>query len=711
MIYYCDSECFYHYWVWIWTSEDGQKGYFEDPVELIKWLDDKTKDDILVTKNGLGYDWPMVFYARKYNPDEHGQFSIYMRERSDWIIKKTGEYKRKSAARVREIIAKYWRFQDCDVQEIHNMFANLKRAACAMGYPIMRESGIHFQSKEEFTPEMKEEVKMYGWEDCEATRHLYKLPITKTEIESRKIFQQVTGVDVTSLGRPRAMTKILKEKFEEATGRGIWEAKNDLFVEPQRYHFGKILKDVGKPSYFKFDSDGLKKFQKVVMRYSRYAWEGSHRGTAVDKMHYDEDGNLRDYTEVFKLLDGKKLDFRVEIAGKVYRFKEGGLHSEYDDRPRLISDERNQLYDIDFSAYYPGLLMRFHIFCQWMMDAGFDVHEFFAWFYNANISEKAKPDGNKKLREVYKIICNLFYGKYGEKTDPLGDTQLQLKTCLTGQLAILRMIERMEDGGMECVYANTDGIVVSCPRGLKDRMDRILNEISNALNIGIEPVPINAMFLDNCNSYLWEMGNGYVKGKKEYTNHMSIANPTLVHPIVVTAVQRYLIEGIPVEDTINGCSDLRQFLEIKSSSSANKHVTYHGDDLKNDRTVVAAKVGAIESEDNGDRDYELEMILDNDPWMVARFQKHNKNVMYYHSTDGQTIYTMVHSGKTTGQIRKQPNADRCTMITDVRDYDGIIPENLDLAYYIKKAKDMIGDWEPIPRIATDLDKLFEKNVA
>ena len=72
-----------------------------------------------------------------------------------------------------------------------------------------------------------------------------------------------------------------------------------------------------------------------------------------------------------------------------------------------------------------------------------------------------------------KIQINGSFGKLGSKYSLLYAPDLLLQTTITGQLALLMLIERMEDAGIEIVSANTDGVVCYAPNSLLQECDRI----------------------------------------------------------------------------------------------------------------------------------------------------------------------------------------------------------------------------------------------
>lgn len=64
---------------------------------------------------------------------------------------------------------------------------------------------------------------------------------------------------------------------------------------------------------------------------------------------------------------------------------------------------------------------------------------------------------------TFKIVLNGTFGKLGSKYSFLYSPNLMIQVTITGQLALLMLIEALEAAGISVVSANTDGIVSRCP--------------------------------------------------------------------------------------------------------------------------------------------------------------------------------------------------------------------------------------------------------
>jgi len=86
----------------------------------------------------------------------------------------------------------------------------------------------------------------------------------------------------------------------------------------------------------------------------------------------------------------------------------------------------------------------------------------------------AKNSGDSVTSNTIKIVLNGSFGKLGSKWSILYAPRLLLQVTLTGQLALLMLIEMIEDAGIPVVSANTDGIVIKCPANRKSELDNIV---------------------------------------------------------------------------------------------------------------------------------------------------------------------------------------------------------------------------------------------
>ena len=143
----------------------------------------------------------------------------------------------------------------------------------------------------------------------------------------------------------------------------------------------------------------------------------------------------------------------IKINNTKYSLGIGGIHSTESKRAIVIKDDE-LLIDIDVVSYYPSIILNNNY-----APAHLDKEEFLKFYrqiYNERI--EAKKRGDKVKANVYKIILNGSFGKFGNRYSRLFSPDLLIHTTITGQLSLLMLIERLEEHDFNVVNSNTDGI-------------------------------------------------------------------------------------------------------------------------------------------------------------------------------------------------------------------------------------------------------------
>lgn len=248
-------------------------------------------------------------------------------------------------------------------------------------------------------------------------------------------------------------------------------------------------------------------------------------------------------------------NLNVTIGKSVYRMGIGGLHSsEKSQTIRCLPGE--ELIDIDGTSFYPYWILICALFPPNM---GTDFQKVYKRFYDLRVA--AKKAGNKSFAQTYKIILNGAYGKLGSRYSVLYAPNLMIQVTLTGQLALLMMIESMELAGISVVSANTDGIVTHVKPGQRLPLSFVVNEWVERIGMDVEYTHYRALFSRDVNSYVAVKPDGKVKVKGAMAKSDTQHNPS--NEIVKQAVVDFLSKGVPIAETILKCRDVRQFLTVQ----------------------------------------------------------------------------------------------------------------------------------------------------
>ena len=183
------------------------------------------------------------------------------------------------------------------------------------------------------------------------------------------------------------------------------------------------------------------------------------------------------------------------------------------------------------------------------------------------ITQQTSADANK-------LSLNGCYGKLGSHWSALYSPSLLIQTTITGQLAILMLIEALESRGIAVVSANTDGIVIKCPRSIEHVMRAEIAAWEMFTGLETEGTPYRAIYSRDVNSYLAFKESGGFKAKGAYAQEGLAKNPS--NAICVDAVIAYLDHGKRIPDTINECQDVRKFVTVRRVTGGG---TYDGEFL------------------------------------------------------------------------------------------------------------------------------------
>lgn len=247
---------------------------------------------------------------------------------------------------------------------------------------------------------------------------------------------------------------------------------------------------------------------------------------------------------------------RVTVGSNSYTVRMGGLHST----ETVCCHVGGNIEDIDVASYYPELIDKLGLFPT-QIGPGFLA--IFRKLKAARLAAKAA--GDKKLADMLKIVINGAYGKLGSPWSILYAPQLMLQVTITGQLALLMLIEAMELNSIQCISANTDGLVLKCADGHTAQRLAVRAWWEQVTGFKLEATPYAAIFIRDVNSYVAFKPDGEAKKKGEFSDPVPVASswPNPECQISVDAMVAYLRDGTPIEHTVRSCVDVRKFVAVR----------------------------------------------------------------------------------------------------------------------------------------------------
>jgi hypothetical protein len=295
-----------------------------------------------------------------------------------------------------------------------------------------------------------------------------------------------------------------------------------------------------------------------------------------DECEYEfpENLNITKYQEVrnfFKSIDPTyKRNLNIDIAGVPHTIAWGGLHGALECYSERKTDTRKVMH-IDVTSYYPSLM----IVNDYMSRSVPDPDEY-RRVYEKRIA--AKKSGDKAVADALKLVLNTTYGAMKNKYNALYDPRMANAVCISGQLYLIDLIEKLEDvATFKLIQSNTDGLIVSYDTDHEPEVKSIVSEWEQRTGFKMGMDEIEAIYQKDVNNYVLREVNGSIDVKGGYVSNYEggdFQNKSLV--IVARAIVANLLDGIPTEETINDCDDMEQFQIIAKAGSTYNKVVWMG---------------------------------------------------------------------------------------------------------------------------------------
>lgn len=255
-------------------------------------------------------------------------------------------------------------------------------------------------------------------------------------------------------------------------------------------------------------------------------------------------------------------ELKIQIANSVYRMGIGGLHSS-EKNAAHFSDDNTILIDRDVTSYYPFIILNQGLFPQHL---GQDFLTVYRNIVNRRIN--AKKRGDNKVADSLKITINGSFGKLGSMYSILYSPDLLVQVTITGQLSLLMLIERLELQNINVVSANTDGIVIKCPKHLEHIMESVVKQWEQDTGFETEASYYKGLLSRDVNNYIAvalptkKKPKLHIKSKGAFAKSSLSKNPT--NDICIEAIEKLLTEGVPIERSIYDCRDITKFINVRN---------------------------------------------------------------------------------------------------------------------------------------------------
>ena len=431
----------------------------------------------------------------------------------------------------------FFRFNNVDIKDDMQMGLSLKAIEGHLGLSV-EESTVPFDIDRPLTEEELKETAKYCIHDVDTTEKLVEL--RKDYLKNKIHIGKLAGLD-------------------EVKAMGMTNAKLTAAL--------------------------LKAEQKPHDDERKYVYPPNLKREYIPQEVFDFFDRMYDPEISDKELFSDKQTFSIGDCPGVVGY--GGIHAAIPNYFFVESEDR-VIRNKDVASYYPHL----------MTLCGYTSRNIPSAKVFEDVLEtrmKAKASGDKATANALKLVVNTTYGALLNKYNDLFDPLMGRSVCITGQLFLMELAQHLyaDIPDLKIVQLNTDGIMVECDRKYLPKLDEICDEWQSRTGFELEEDAVVRIAQKDVNNYVEVQEGGKAKSKGGYlVRGISTAGAFNINNnacIVAAAVKEYLVNGVPVEDTINGCNDIFQF-QLIAKAGVKYREAYH---LVDGEKVPVQKVNRV----------------------------------------------------------------------------------------------------------------------
>ena len=469
-----------------------------------------------------------------------------------------------------------------------------------------------------------------------------------------------------------------RELTEEEQVLNELYCKNDVLATEKRFeqNIGMLVAKAAIALYFGLDKMALSMTNANLTAELLGAEKTADRGDELDKYELPEGFEIESetireafMTDEFEANDKGHASISLDVPRRDVTevLGVGGIHGAKESFIHV-----GNFHARDVGSLYPNTMVLFdylsrnipedkrHIY-QMLLDERME-----AKYSNKEFTEiKGVQIPTKLLINGYKLPLNTKYGAMGAEFNKLYDPRMRLLVCITGQMAMWDLLEKIENHAT-IIQSNTDAHYY-IPFSDEDEkaIDEIANDWMKRTGYTLDDDPFKAIFQKDVNNYLAVTSDGKVKfkGAIGLTNGLKVSKA-----IVSNAFINYVVAGKDYKEFINECDELRQFQMITKTG-------YTFDD-----TVVRDSKGNEMKAQKVNRTFAVK-----DPNKAVEIFKVKRGAII--EEEGTTIVG------DDSYTKGLPNAPEYYAIDNAAIGEGWITlDDIDKEYYINQVEDLLVMW-------------------
>lgn len=152
------------------------------------------------------------------------------------------------------------------------------------------------------------------------------------------------------------------------------------------------------------------------------------------------------------------------------------------------------------------------------------------------------------------------------------------------------LAEKLTQLGCRIVQANTDGLFVLLKKDVYSKVNKVCRDWEQLTKLTLEEERFKAMYQYAINDYFAIAEDDSVKEKGMFITTVKLGKG-LTPKIIPKAVINFFKNGVPVEETIKGCQDIRDFL-MSEKTGKQWHVEYNNKEQQRTNRFYASTNGA-----------------------------------------------------------------------------------------------------------------------